>query len=101
MADIGLCVSPRLQADNTELDLMNLRLTLALLAVVQLAACTTPAERLNQQVALVPEADRSYMIGNYAVDCEPGQSSCTHDPGKAELDQRLHARRQHVARLHA
>ena len=57
---------------------MALRLTLSLLAVVHLAACTTPAERLSQQVALVPEADRSYMVGNYAVDCEPSGSSCAH-----------------------
>lgn len=57
---------------------MTLRLTLALVACIHLVACTTPAERLSQQVALVPEADRSYMIGNYAVDCEPGGGSCTH-----------------------
>lgn len=57
---------------------MNIRLLFALLASVLLVACTTPAERLSQQVALVPEADRSYMIGNYAVDCEPSGSSCAH-----------------------
>jgi hypothetical protein len=48
--------------------------TLAVAAI--LGACATAADVMRERVEKIPEADRSYMIGVYAVECVPDGDDC-------------------------
>ena len=47
-------------------------------AALLLSSCTTTTEIINQRLASIPEAERAYVIGTYAVDCMPRNSRCPH-----------------------
>lgn len=43
-----------------------------------MSSCATTTEIVNQRLASIPEAERAYVIGTYAVDCTPSNSRCFH-----------------------
>lgn len=47
-------------------------------STIALSACTTTSEIMNQRLAAIPESERAYVIGTYAVDCTPRDSKCSH-----------------------
>lgn len=58
---------------------MSIRLALLLTPIAALlAACATPSEVINQRLASVPEAQRAYIVGTYAVECGPNGARCDH-----------------------
>ncbi|MGX4642105.1 hypothetical protein [Massilia sp. SYSU DXS3249] len=48
----------------------------ALAGVLLLSACSNMAEQRAQRVAAIPEEKRAYIIGAYAVGCEPAKDRC-------------------------
>lgn len=52
------------------------RLAFALATALLLAGCTTPAQVKEQREAAIPPNQRAYVIGRYAVTCEPVRSGC-------------------------
>lgn len=47
-----------------------------LASVLLLSACSSISEQRAQRVAAIPEEKRAYIIGAYAVGCEPTKDSC-------------------------
>ena len=47
-------------------------------ALLLLSSCATTTEIVNQRLASIPEAERAYVIGTYAVDCTPRGAKCSH-----------------------
>jgi hypothetical protein len=61
---------------------------LALGAMLALSACATTSDVMRARVAKIPEAERSYVIGIFAVECVPDGSAC----GQTFNDISLHFR---------
>jgi hypothetical protein len=54
------------------------RVSVAFLFALILTACATNASRVNEKLASIPEAERAYVIGTFAVECEPQKENCFH-----------------------
>jgi hypothetical protein len=52
-------------------------LVLSVVATVLLGGCSSRFALLRQQTEAVPEANRAYIIGSYAIDCAPRESGCS------------------------
>lgn len=48
----------------------------ALASVLLLSACSNLSEKGSQRLAAIPEEKRAYIIGAYAVGCEPTKDGC-------------------------
>jgi hypothetical protein len=49
---------------------------LVILLVILLPSCVSHSERMKQILAKVPQQDLAYVIGKYAVECEPDGNDC-------------------------
>lgn len=54
------------------------RASIAASLVLLVSACATNADRINQRLAAIPEANRAYVIGTFAVECSPQKENCYH-----------------------
>jgi hypothetical protein len=54
----------------------NSLLVLSICGATLLSGCSSKSALLQQRTAVVPEANRAYIIGSYAIDCAPRSSGC-------------------------
>lgn len=51
-------------------------LTAAVPAILFLGACSSPETQVAQRASALPDGQRAYAIGTYAVDCRPAGDDC-------------------------
>lgn len=55
-----------------------LRVLFTFFVAILLSACATNADRTNEKLATIPEANRAYLVGTFAVECSPLKEACNH-----------------------